>query len=171
MLLVDGHITHRQDDFIIKCHENHIVPFEFPSHLTHVLQPLNVGVFRPWKHYHKQAIHHALRSLNIEYTISSFFRDLNTIHKQTFRFHTIKNSFKNSGMFPVSYKNAIKKMRYYNNKMTIVSGREPHGGDNHEVHGLGDSSQAIAAEDTVSDLSHCPSTYFESQARIQEWVD
>ncbi|RPB00719.1 hypothetical protein L873DRAFT_1600795, partial [Choiromyces venosus 120613-1] len=36
MLHVDGHITHHQDDFIIKCHENHIVPFEFPSHLTHV---------------------------------------------------------------------------------------------------------------------------------------
>ncbi|RPB00296.1 hypothetical protein L873DRAFT_1789057 [Choiromyces venosus 120613-1] len=47
MLLVDGHITHWQDDFIIKCHENHIIPFEFLSHLTHVLQPLNVGVFVP----------------------------------------------------------------------------------------------------------------------------
>ncbi|RPA91770.1 hypothetical protein L873DRAFT_1794675 [Choiromyces venosus 120613-1] len=54
--------------------------------------------------------------------------------------------------------------------MTIVSRREPHGGDNHEVHGLGDGSQAIAAEDTVLDLSHPPSTYFESQAGIQEWV-
>ncbi|RPA99774.1 hypothetical protein L873DRAFT_1618509, partial [Choiromyces venosus 120613-1] len=49
MLLVDGHITHHQDDFIIKCHENHIVPFEFPSHLTYVLQPLDVGIFHPWK--------------------------------------------------------------------------------------------------------------------------
>ncbi|RPA88837.1 hypothetical protein L873DRAFT_1849586 [Choiromyces venosus 120613-1] len=47
ILLVDGYISHHQDDFIIKCHENHIVPFEFPSRLTHVLQPLDVGVFRP----------------------------------------------------------------------------------------------------------------------------
>ncbi|RPB04655.1 hypothetical protein L873DRAFT_1666161, partial [Choiromyces venosus 120613-1] len=84
MLLVDGHITHHQGDFIIKYYVNNIVPFEFLSHLTHVLQPLDVGVFRPWKHYHKQAIHHALRSLDIEYTISSFFRDLDTICKQTF---------------------------------------------------------------------------------------
>ncbi|RPA89660.1 hypothetical protein L873DRAFT_1629841, partial [Choiromyces venosus 120613-1] len=111
MLLVDGHITHHQDDFIIKCHEHHIVPFEFLSHLTHVLQPLDTGVFCPWKHYYKQATHHALRSLDIEYTISSFFQDLDTIRKQTFQSHTIKNSFKNSSMFPVSYKNAIKKMR------------------------------------------------------------
>ncbi|RPB03601.1 hypothetical protein L873DRAFT_1860737 [Choiromyces venosus 120613-1] len=47
--------------------------------------------------------------------------------------------------------------------MTIVSGREPHGGDNYEVHGLGDGSQAIAAEDTVSDLSHPP-----TKAQLQE---
>ncbi|RPB04629.1 hypothetical protein L873DRAFT_1665907, partial [Choiromyces venosus 120613-1] len=110
MLLVDGHITHCQDDFIIKYPENYIIPFEFSTDLIHVLQPLNVGVFSLWKHYHKQAIHHTLRSLDIEYTISFFFRDLEIIHKQTFQSHTIKNSFKNSGMFPVSYKNAIKKI-------------------------------------------------------------
>ncbi|RPB04630.1 hypothetical protein L873DRAFT_1786132 [Choiromyces venosus 120613-1] len=55
--------------------------------------------------------------------------------------------------------------------MTILSGREPYGGGNHEVYGFRDGSQAISAEDTVSDLSHPPSTYFESQAGIQEWVD
>jgi len=73
LLLLDGHNSHRQDDFIIKCHENHIVPFEFPSHMTHVLQPLGVGVFCPWKHYHSKAINNTLHSLEIEYTISFFF--------------------------------------------------------------------------------------------------
>ena len=73
LLLLDGHNSHHQDDFIIKYHENHIVPFEFPSHITHILQPLDVGVFRPWKHYHSKAINNALHSLEIEYTISSFF--------------------------------------------------------------------------------------------------
>lgn len=33
ILLLDGHITHHKDDFILKCHEYHIVPFVFPSHL------------------------------------------------------------------------------------------------------------------------------------------
>ena len=56
LLLPDGDITNFKDDFIIKCHENHIVPFQFPSHHTHVLQPLDVGVFCPWKHYHNKAI-------------------------------------------------------------------------------------------------------------------
>jgi hypothetical protein len=51
MLLLDGHITHEYPKFVIKAAENHIVCFEFPSHLTHALQPLDVGVFQPWKHY------------------------------------------------------------------------------------------------------------------------
>ena len=84
MLLLDGHITHHKADFILTGHENHILPFAFPSHLTHVLQPLDVGVFRPWKHYHNKAIHNGLHSLDMEYTISSFFRDLTSICEQTF---------------------------------------------------------------------------------------
>ena len=59
ILLLDGHISHCKEDFVIQCYENHIVPFQFPSQLTRVLQPLDVGVFRPWKHYHNKAIHRA----------------------------------------------------------------------------------------------------------------
>jgi len=107
ILLLDGHLTHCKDDFVIKCHENHIVPFQFPSHLTHVLQLLEVGIFRPCKHYHNKAIQHAIHSLDMEYTISSFFRDLSAIRQQAFQPYIIKNSFHESGMFPVSYKKAV----------------------------------------------------------------
>jgi DDE superfamily endonuclease len=121
ILLLDGHITHENEDFIILAHENHIKPFEYPSHLTHILQPLDVGVFRPWKHYHNQAIHHALRNLDFEYTITSFFRDLSNIQEQTFKEYTIKNVFSNSGMWPISFKVARKKMREYSSKKRKVS--------------------------------------------------
>ena len=110
MLLLDGHITHENPDFVILAHENHIKPFEYPSHLTHVLQPLDVGVFRPWKHYHNKAIQKSIRSLDFEYTISSFFRDLSDIREQALKPHTIRNAFKDSGNWPPSYKAACKKM-------------------------------------------------------------
>lgn len=168
VLLLDGHITHRQPDFVIKCHENHIVPIEFPSHLTHVLQPLDVGVFRPWKHYHNKAIHHALHSLDIEYTMSSFFRDLNSIREQTFQPFTIKNSFQESGMFPVSFKKALKKMRHYNKKgksvgndLGALSGTQVDGED-----------QAISVEEGGElELPKLPGTYFNCQRGLGEWVD
>ena len=76
MLLCDGHITHLYPDFVIKAVENHIVVHTFPSHLTHCLQPLDVVIFRAWKHYQNRAIQEAIRALDLEYSITSFFRDL-----------------------------------------------------------------------------------------------
>lgn len=95
----------------LKAQEHNILPFYFPSHLTHVLQPLDTGIFRPWKHYHSLAIQSALRSLDFEYTITSFMRDLTSMREQTFKWHTIMNSFKNSGIWPVPAKQGIKKKR------------------------------------------------------------
>ena len=34
MLLLDGHITHENADFVILAHDNHIKPSEYPSHLN-----------------------------------------------------------------------------------------------------------------------------------------
>jgi hypothetical protein len=128
ILLLNSHESHKTPKFQLLAQNNHIHPFYYPSHLTHALQPLDVSIFRPWKHYHKKAITNALRSLDFEYSISSFFRDLISIRQDTFKHHTIINSFKESGMWPASYKQGIKKVRSYkkNNKRTIddVNGQE-----------------------------------------------
>lgn len=113
LLLLDGHLTHEYPDFVVRAAEHHIALMVFPSHLTHALQPLDVGIFRPWKHYHNKAIQNAIRSLDYDYTITSFFRDLSSICQQTLKPHTIINSFKESGMWPVSAKAGIKKIRSY----------------------------------------------------------
>lgn len=120
ILLLDGHESHRYQPFQLKAAEYHIKLFYFPSHLTHVLQPLDVGIFRPWKHYHKMAINAALRSLDFEYSITSFFRDLTSIRQQTMQKHTIVNAFASSGMWPVSAKAGIKKMRSYGKRKRSI---------------------------------------------------
>jgi hypothetical protein len=124
ILLLDSHESHHTDAFQLKAAENHIKLFPFPSHLTHALQPLDVGIFRPWKHYHTLAIQAALRSLDSEYTITSFFRDLKTIRQQTMQYHTIVNSFLSSGMWPPSAKAGIKKMRSYQKKKLTINNEE-----------------------------------------------
>jgi hypothetical protein len=115
ILLLDGHKSHCIDEFQLKAKENHILPYYFPSHLTHILQPLDIGIFQPWKHYHDLAIQAALYSLDFEYTITSFFHDITSIRKQTMKYHTIVNSFCDLGMWPISAKEGLKKMRAYNN--------------------------------------------------------
>jgi hypothetical protein len=45
LLLLDGHVSHEYPQFVLKAEENNIALFRFPSHLTHILQALDVGVF------------------------------------------------------------------------------------------------------------------------------
>ena len=45
LLLLNGYGSHHTLEFINYCDENGIIPFAFPPHTTHILQPLNVVVF------------------------------------------------------------------------------------------------------------------------------
>ena len=47
ILLLDSHKSHHYKPFQLKVVEYYIKLFYFPSHLTHILQPLDVGIFRP----------------------------------------------------------------------------------------------------------------------------
>jgi hypothetical protein len=91
-------------DFIIKATALNIHLYPFPGHLTYVLQPLNVGVFQPYKHWHKKAVQHAICNLNLDYNIASFMWDLTEIRAET---------FKKAGIWLISCKVAIAKMKIY----------------------------------------------------------
>jgi hypothetical protein len=49
VLLVDGHVSHFSMDFLQECRNRHIIVLCYPSHLTHILQGLDVVVFSPLK--------------------------------------------------------------------------------------------------------------------------
>ena len=66
------------------------------------------------------AIHAALRSLDFEYMITFFFRNLTLIRTQIMQKYIIKNAFESSGIWPVSYKAGIKKMRLYGKKKRLI---------------------------------------------------
>jgi hypothetical protein len=113
ILLMDRHGSHTSPEFILKATNARIIPFPFPGHLTHVLQPLDVAVFQPYKHWHKKAVQHAIRNLDVEYTVSSFIRDLDDIRVETFKPTTIFGAFRKAGMWPINCKNALEKMTIY----------------------------------------------------------
>ena len=56
MLLFDGHGSHLSQEFLDFCWKYHIRPFLLPAHTTHLLQPLDVGVFQSLKHNFKKAV-------------------------------------------------------------------------------------------------------------------
>lgn len=45
LLLLDGHTSHVNWEFFDLCLHKRIFPFCLPAHSTHLLQPLNVGLF------------------------------------------------------------------------------------------------------------------------------
>jgi hypothetical protein len=84
--------------------------------LAEVTSPFLPLLVSEWKHYHKQAVMSAFRSLDLEYSISSFFRDLTSIREKTFQESTILSSFEDSGIWPVCADKALRKMRIYSKK-------------------------------------------------------
>jgi hypothetical protein len=49
LLLCDGHDSHISAQFVRYCIDNKIILFLLPPHASHLLQPLDVGVFGPLK--------------------------------------------------------------------------------------------------------------------------
>lgn len=61
MLIVDGHNSHFSTEFIQYCEANKIALFCIPPHTTHILQPLDVGLFAPLQHHYSRGIEQHMR--------------------------------------------------------------------------------------------------------------
>ena len=85
LLLMDNHGSHTTPEFSLLANENRIRPFPFIPHLTHGMQPLDVGVFQPYKHWHCKAIEEVVASSFVEYSLSQFIQDLTKIRNHTFK--------------------------------------------------------------------------------------
>ncbi len=114
LLLMDNHGSHETPEFLRLADENRILPYPLIPHLTHCMQPLDVGVFQPYKPWHDVAIRDALAGLDVEYGIRSFLRDLNGIREKTFRKRTIRHEFRDSGLYPIDAKQCLKQLKTFN---------------------------------------------------------
>jgi len=67
ILIMDGHGSHLTIEFVEYCHSHKIIPFLLPPHLTHILQPLDIGVFQSYKHYHQELLEGSIRYAGVEF--------------------------------------------------------------------------------------------------------
>lgn len=56
MLILDGHGSHTHIDFMWECRVNQVEIIYLPAHSSHVLQPLDLGVFAPLKSRYRKEI-------------------------------------------------------------------------------------------------------------------
>lgn len=102
LLIVDGHGSHHTKEAVEYCNSNNIILFGLPPHLTHLLQPLDVAVFQPLKHYQGIAIDSLVRDGVGEITKLEFLGYIEAVRKQAFKPSTIINAFKKAGIWPLN---------------------------------------------------------------------
>jgi len=115
LLLLDGHNSHCTREFIEFCDNRKIILFCLPSHCTHLLQPLDVVVFQPYKHYHSEAIEIASRTGCFEFDKIEFLTAMDSIRRQTFKPTTILSAFRETGLIPFNPSTVLDKLPPTNN--------------------------------------------------------
>jgi hypothetical protein len=102
LLLIDGHSSHVEYEFLAYCLDNKIIPFCLPPHTTHHLQPLDVGIFGPYQSYYGKIMDEECRK-SIGYTSinkTSFWGILKRARKLAFTSETIRSAWAKSGLEP-----------------------------------------------------------------------
>lgn len=112
LLIVDGHGSHITYQFIEYCIKHNILLFCLPSHSTHLLQPLDVGLFSPYQHFYGRAVDDYMRSGQNRHGIkkSLFIPFLSYAREQAFSHHNICQAFEATGIWPLSARKVLLKM-------------------------------------------------------------
>ena len=120
LLLLDGCISHCTYEFIQYYDQHRIIPFCFPPHMTYRMQPLDVVVFQPYKHYHAEAIDMATRTGCSDFNKLEFFATINSIRQQTFKKTIVLSAFHRTGLIPYDPNMVLKDLRPVNSVRMVT---------------------------------------------------
>ncbi|KAI0992443.1 hypothetical protein K3495_g15742 [Podosphaera aphanis] len=112
VLIFDGHGSHLTQSIIDFCWKAKICPL-LPPHLTHVLQPLDVGVFPILKHNFKRAVRREVFLGATEIKKAEFFRFFQRFYAMSVTPNIAISAFRKSGLVPVDSSYALKKLMLY----------------------------------------------------------
>jgi hypothetical protein len=107
ILIFDGHESHVSEPFLVYCWQHKIVPFQLPPHSTHLLQPLDIGIF------HQIDIQETIQYGNCEYTKIDFLNAYRTIRYRTFKLRTVASAWKKAGLVPFDPEVIYEKLSRY----------------------------------------------------------
>ena len=102
MLILDGHPSYVTHDFLKYCADNKIIPYLLPSHTTQLIQPLDVAVFGPYKHWHGEAIGDHNRLGLTAVTKVDFLDMIKGFRTKAMKTGTIQKAFRMSGIWPLN---------------------------------------------------------------------
>lgn len=100
VILLDGCESHFTKELAVHAKQHNIEIFPFPPHLTHMLQPLDVGVFSSYKHWQQDVLYREIADGATDFNKSDFLFHLQEIRDRTFKKSTIISAWEKCGIYP-----------------------------------------------------------------------
>lgn len=102
LLIIDGYASHNSQDFQNLCSESKTIALYMPPHASHLLQPLNVGCYSPFKRAYGDEISDLARR-NVTYiSKTEFLTAFRAAHSRVFKGENILASFKGAMLVPLA---------------------------------------------------------------------
>ena len=131
ILFFDGHGSHESLTLIEMAREKNVILYVFPPHTTHLLQPLDVGVFGPFKTAWKQVLkEYKLQTLAAKVDRQTFPSLFQKIWDRVLLPEYLVGGFRGTGIHPMS-RGAIP-----NSKLKIPAPFQNSKTPNHQPHKL-----------------------------------
>jgi len=101
LLIYDAYRSHMSLDVLLYFEKNGIIAFALPAHTSGITQPLDVGIFQPFK----AALHNVIRSMcspdmNNVFDVFDLCKCLSRAYVQVFTVNNITHSFAKAGIHP-----------------------------------------------------------------------
>lgn len=150
ILLLDGHTTHTTTKFFDHAISRKVIPLFFPSHMTHILQPLDASTFGTLKKLIRKEFYGKFVD-GLTPSKKNFFETYLGIRDQVFTPRGIKEAFRLTGMIPPDRRIAKEKAQALEVPTEDISTPAPTSGpeNSKSTQVSGDKSQGITITNTV----------------------
>ena len=103
LLILDGHGSHVQDQFMFECFKHHVHLLYLPAHTSHILQPLDLAIFSPLKaSYRKWAHKLFIQTDTSAMGKSGFISCLYEARVEALTGYNIKADWRAAGLWPLN---------------------------------------------------------------------
>ena len=112
LLILDGHSSHLTAGFDDFCKQQAIICLCMPAHASHLLQPLDVGVFSPLKGAYGKLLEHRMKVGNNHIDKEDFLSLYPDAHAKVFTSEKIHSGFKGAGLRPFSPEHVLSELTF-----------------------------------------------------------
>ncbi len=145
-MILDGHDSHKSYDFITFCEQHGIILLCLPPHSTHLVQPLDVGVFSPLKTAYCNEIDVLSRARRDNINKKTFLQIYIHIRPDVFNTRIIRSAWAAAGITPLNKDRVLQSLPNHQRQETLPS-FEFHGVENEDLYYLGNSSPILPQTD------------------------